>query len=52
MDMSELENVLGGLNCQYTGCGITNGQCGGSDSGCGICNGKCNKGEDPDKRDI
>lgn len=41
MDVTELENVMGGSEIKYVGCVITNGKCS-TDGGCGICNGKCN----------
>lgn len=46
MDMTELENVMGGANSKYSGCIITNGKCS-SEGGCGVCNGKCRDTEEP-----
>ena len=41
VDMTELENVLGGSELQMTGCGIANGRCTSTEGGCGLFNGKC-----------
>ena len=40
LDMSELENFMGGADGKISGCVITNGKCG-PEGGCGVCNGRC-----------
>lgn len=49
MDVTELENVMGGADFKYVGCIITNGKCS-AEGGCGICNGKCGD-QDSDKEE-
>lgn len=51
MDMTELENVLGGSELQLTGCGIANGKCTSTEGGCGLFNGKCGGTVEPAKPD-